>query len=53
MPTLRVKQFVVRDAVTLERLKPRPYLLETLAQKEADKLCKKGKAAVVVPLEED
>lgn len=52
MPTLRVKRFAVRDATTLKRLSERSFLTEKLAQITADKFVKRGKAAVVVPVED-
>jgi hypothetical protein len=53
MPTLRVKRYAVRDANTLVRLgSHRNWMSESLAQGEADKLVKKGYAAIVVPVEE-
>lgn len=53
MPTLRVKRFAVRDAATMERIgSKRSWIAADLAQREADKLSKRGKAAIVVPLED-
>jgi hypothetical protein len=51
MPTLKVKEYAVRDTA-MRRLKRHNYLTPALAQRDADKLNKKGAAAVVVPVED-
>lgn len=51
MTILKVKTYAVRDANTMRRLVPMSFVVESHAEKEADKLRRKGKAAIVVPVE--
>lgn len=51
MPTLKLKEYAVRDARSMRRLMRRNYLTPTLAQRDADKLNRKGASATVVPVE--
>jgi len=53
MTVLKVKRFAVRDAQTMKRLgSGLNWFSADQAQREADKLIRKGKSAIVVPVEE-